>query len=59
MTLAAPAPEATAFFHEAEAYRLLAQAGLEPPVHGWLGEELPFRAGDGIVLKGLGDGLWH
>lgn len=50
---------APAFVHEAEAYRLLMDAGLAPPIHAWLGQVLPFEAGETVVLKGLGDGLWH
>jgi acyl-CoA synthetase (NDP forming) len=50
---------APAFFGEAEAYRLVARAGIAPPRHGFIGENPPFRPGERIVLKGLGDGLWH
>ncbi len=49
----------SSFVHEGEAYRLLEDAGLIPPLHGWVGEVLPFLPGDAVVLKGLGDGLWH
>lgn len=48
-----------AFFGEAEAYGLLARAGIAPPRHGFLDESPPFQAGERIVLKGLGEGLWH
>ena len=47
------------FVDEAEAYRLLAQAGLHPPRHGRAGSFLPFAAGEPVVLKGLGERLWH
>lgn len=60
--LPAPLPQprpGSAFVHEGEAYRLLEDAGLMPPLHGWVGEVLPFLPGDAVVLKGLGDGLWH
>jgi acyl-CoA synthetase (NDP forming) len=57
---APPSPRAASpFVHEGEAYRLLEDAGLVPPLHGWVGEVLPFLPGDGVVVKGLGDGLWH
>ena len=49
------------FLHEAQAYALLAAAGLRVPRHGFLeaGSSLPFAPGEPIVLKGLADGLWH
>ena len=47
------------FLHEAEAYALLARAGWAVPRHGWLDTAPPFAAGEPIVLKGLGDDLWH
>ena len=47
------------FVDEAEAYRLLEQAGLHPPRHGRAGSFLPFAAGEPVVLKGLGERLWH
>jgi acyl-CoA synthetase (NDP forming) len=47
------------FLAEHAAYALLAQAGLQPPRHGVLGAQLPFMPGEPIVLKGLGDELWH
>ncbi len=50
---------ASTFFHEASAYDLLIEAGLGVPRHGWLGEDLPFRPGESVVLKGLAEGLWH
>lgn len=49
----------TGFLHEAACYALLSKAGLNPPRHGWLGEELPFAPGEAVVVKGLGEGLWH
>lgn len=54
-----PPRPAPAFVHEGEAYRLLEDAGLTPPLHGWAGEVLPFLPGDAVVVKGLGEGLWH
>ena len=55
-----PALEAAAnFIGESEAYALLARAGLRPPRHGLLGEPLDFAIGEPVVLKGLGEELWH
>ncbi len=47
------------FLHEGACYGLLTKAGLHPPRHGWLGEQLPFEPGESVVLKGIADGLWH
>lgn len=47
------------FVHEAEAYVLLERAGLRPPRHGVAGGFLPFAAGEPVVVKGLGDDVWH
>jgi acyl-CoA synthetase (NDP forming) len=47
------------FVHEAEAYVLLERAGLRPPRHGVAGGFLPFAAGEPVVVKGLGDEVWH
>ena len=47
------------FVGEAEAYALLTRAGLCPPAHGLVGGPLPFAAGEPVVLKGLGEELWH
>lgn len=49
----------SAFVSEAEAYALLARAGWIVPRHGWLDTAPPFAAGDPVVLKGLGNELWH
>lgn len=49
----------SSFLPEHVAYALLAEAGLFPPRHGTLGADLPFTPGEPIVLKGLGDELWH
>ncbi|WP_415907753.1 CoA-binding protein [Oleiharenicola sp. Vm1] len=49
----------SAFLCETEAYDLLARAGLRPPRHGLVGGFLPFTPEEPIVLKGLGDELWH
>ena len=48
-----------AFVSEAEAYGLLARAGWAVPSHGWLNAAPPFVAAEPVVLKGLGDDLWH
>lgn len=48
-----------AFVNEAEAYAWLGRAGWAVPRHGWLADAPPFVAGEWIVLKGLGDELWH
>lgn len=48
-----------AFVGEAEAYALLTRAGLHPPRHAVVGGPLPFTPGEPVVLKGLGDELWH
>lgn len=47
------------FFDEAAAYELLTRAGWAVPRHGWLDGAPPFVHGDPVVLKGLGDELWH
>ncbi len=54
-----PAAVARSFVGEAEAYALLADAGLLPPRHGVVGGPLPFTPSERVVLKGLGDELWH
>jgi len=48
-----------AFVGEAEAYALLTRAGLHPPRHAVVGGPLPFTPGEPVVLKGLGEELWH
>ena len=55
----APGRSDTAFVGEAEAYALLARAGLRPPRHARVGGPLPFAAGEPVVVKGLGEELWH
>ena len=47
------------FVHEAEAYALLRRAGLRPPRHGIEGGPLPFEPGEPVVVKGLGENVWH
>ena len=47
------------FLSEPAAYALLARAGGAVPRHGWLDAAPPFAAGEPIVLKGLGEDLWH
>ena len=49
----------SSFVHEAEAYALLARAGLRPPRHGVEGGPLPFETGEPVVVKGLAENLWH
>ncbi len=49
----------SAFLCESEAYELLARAGIRPPRHGIVDGFLPFAPEEPIVLKGLGDELWH
>lgn len=60
-TLEAPPGAAPSrnFVGEAEAYALLRHAGLGPPRHALIGGPLPFDAGEWVVLKGLGEELWH
>jgi len=53
------APGGGKFVCESEAYKLLAQAGIRPPRHALLGRPMRFKKGEPIVLKGLGEGLWH
>ncbi|MBW7894406.1 MAG: acetate--CoA ligase family protein [Opitutaceae bacterium] len=56
----APVVKATNFVGEAEAYALLARAGLFPPRHALVGDSLAeFAVGEPVVLKGLGEELWH
>jgi acyl-CoA synthetase (NDP forming) len=51
---------ATGFLDEGRAYRLLADAGLRVPRHGFLESgPLPFTPGEPIVLKGIAEQLWH
>jgi acyl-CoA synthetase (NDP forming) len=52
-------PTPSAFVHEAEAYAVLARAGLQPPRHAFFGDTCPFGPEEPVVLKGLGDELWH
>lgn len=52
-------PAGGCFVGEAEAYGLLARAGLCPPRHAPVGGPMPFEAGEPVVLKGLGEELWH
>jgi acyl-CoA synthetase (NDP forming) len=47
------------FVDEAEAYGLLERAGLCPPRHGIAGGTLPFEPGEPVVVKGLGENVWH
>ena len=49
----------TGFVDEAEAYGLLERAGLCPPRHGLAGGNLPFEPGEPVVVKGLGENVWH
>ncbi|HJU83334.1 MAG TPA: CoA-binding protein [Holophagaceae bacterium] len=53
----------SAFLSEAQAYALMEHPGLRPPHWAWLDELLAgkalFAPGESIVLKGLGDELWH
>lgn len=47
------------FVDEAAAYGLLTRAGLFPPRHGIEGGPLPFETGEPVVVKGLGENVWH
>lgn len=47
------------FVGEAEAYDLLVRAGLHAPRRGRVGDILPFVPGEPVVLKGLGEEVWH
>ena len=47
------------FVGEAEAYALLQRTGFQPPRHALVGDSLPFAPGEPVVLKGLGENLWH
>lgn len=47
------------FVDEAEAYGLLERAGLNPPRYGLAGGTLPFEPGEPVVVKGLGENVWH
>ncbi len=49
----------TSFVCEAEAYRMLALAGIRPPAHAFAGARPPFVPGRPVVLKGLAEELWH
>ena len=48
-----------AFVGEAEAYGILQRSGILPPRHAFATDPAPFSPGDPVVLKGLGEGLWH
>ncbi len=51
---------ARSFLSEIDAYALLARAGFVPPRHALLHTgQMPFRDGEPVVLKGLGENLWH
>lgn len=54
-----PAGAATDFLLESAVYRLLEQAGLQPPRHGMLDHSPPFEPNEAIVLKGQAQGLLH
>ncbi len=47
------------FVGEREAYALIAQAGIRPPRHAILGDPMLFKNGELVVLKGIGEDLWH
>lgn len=47
------------FVGEAEAYALLARAGWRVPRHGLADEAPPFAPGEPVVVKGLGEDVWH
>lgn len=47
------------FVPETEAYTLLERAGLRPPRHGCEGGPLPFEPGEPVVVKGIGENVWH
>jgi acyl-CoA synthetase (NDP forming) len=47
------------FVSEAEAYRMLALAGIRTPLHAFAGASAPFAPGRQVVVKGLGEELWH
>lgn len=52
------------FVHESYVYRLLLEHGIKAPkfasvVNESDVEKLPFREGEPVVIKGLGDNLWH
>jgi len=49
----------SSFVPETEAYALLQRAGLHPPRHGVEGGPLPFEPGEPVVVKGLGENVWH
>lgn len=49
----------SAFLNEADAYGLLSSVGWAVPRHGWLADSPPFAPGEPIVLKGIGEELWH
>lgn len=55
----APLPAGSSFVGEAEAYGLLARAGMCPPRYALIGGPLPFAPEEPVVLKGLGEELWH
>jgi acyl-CoA synthetase (NDP forming) len=54
----------TTFIHEIRAYELLDRAGLATPRRGVIRQagdaaKLPFQAGEGVVVKGVADDVWH
>lgn len=53
------AADAAKFVGEAGAYAILERAGIRAPRHALLGSPMPFKDGEPVVLKGLGEDLWH
>jgi acyl-CoA synthetase (NDP forming) len=47
------------FVCESEAYGLIGRSDLLPPMHARTGDLSRFKKGQHVVLKGLGEDLWH
>ena len=50
------------FIHETRVYQILSECGIGVPHYGVINDQqtqLPFNEGDEVVVKGLGDDLWH
>lgn len=48
------------FVDEEQVYRLVRLAGLAPPRHAWVQDAVAtFEPGEEVVVKGLGEDLWH
>ncbi|HUG12974.1 MAG TPA: CoA-binding protein [Opitutaceae bacterium] len=52
-------PDRGSFVCESEAYALIGRSELAPPRHSRTGDASRFKKGEQVVLKGLGEDVWH